>query len=462
MIKSKFENIAGYAKEKNELIDLAHILKNYKEIKDMGGRIPRGLLLMGSNGVGKTCLAKSFIKESGMNCVEVDPSKKEKEFDRHIKEVFKDAKTKRPCIIYIEELDKIAGRRDMFSFGDDNYKRFESLLSIINKNSHIDDLFILATANRERRFDNSLIRSGRIDKVINIDLPNEKDRAEIFKYYISSKRREEKININLLAKTTSQFSGADIESVVNEAVLNAIKHNRTAINQKDINAAINDKKFGTLEKESELSKDYQRIVATHEAGHALMMLFGPHNRINRVTILPRGGIKGYAEEESSDDKILSLKEKENLVAVALGGMAAEKVFYNNNFNGSTSDILKAKHFISLLICIDGYRGYDKLVDITGERPPLISEQKLRIIEEESAKIFQEQLDYSINLISKHKKLALMLIDELISKKTIEKDRLEEIFKSYLNTLSNEERLKVRQENEQKFQIQFNNEEIINA
>ena len=324
---NEFDKIAGYKEEKKELFDLCNIIKRREELSRAGGKLPRGLFLYGPTGVGKTKLAKAFIKESKCPCVEINSNDMEGcyDFGEFIKKRFKEASTKVPCVIFIDELDKLIGqRRDPFFPGTND--RSKDLLNEINRYSDVEGLFLLFVANGDWMIDEAIVRSGRIDKKIRIARPNEIERNDILQYYSKNKHFDDAVNLSNVAKITRGFSGADLESLLNDAVMKSMTNMHRLITNEDLMSVYNDKTFKCKEKDYNLSASGQRLLAYHEAGHAAMSLLTNSDSVFYATIISRGVSNGYVAEETNDQKLETVKDLKNKVKVCLAGLIAEQIF----------------------------------------------------------------------------------------------------------------------------------------
>ena len=284
----EFDKIAGYKEEKKELLDLCNIIKRREELKRAGGKMPKGLFLYGPTGVGKTKLARAFIRESKYASIEINSNDMEECFDfsRFLKNKFKEASNKAPCIVFIDELDKLIGQRmdPLFPTAND---RSKDLLNEVNRYSDNDGLFLLFVANCEWMIDEAVIRSGRIDKKIRIACPNESERKEILEYYSKNKNFDDTVSLSNIAKITKGYSGADLESLLNDAVMKSMTNMRRLISNEDLLGAFNDKTFRCKEKDYNLSPSGQKMLAYHEAGHATISLLSNNNSLFYATILAR-------------------------------------------------------------------------------------------------------------------------------------------------------------------------------
>lgn len=432
MDKYKFSNIAGYKNEISELKSLANVLKNVKKLKLMGGHLPRGLILLGDNGVGKTCLAEAFIAESGFECIKINMNIDCEDITDYYENKFEEALSKKPCIIFIDELDKIVGEPSPFSISDVKAEHSNALLQVVNDHRTDDDVFLLATANFGSMISESLLRSGRFDKKMIIYSPNASDREEIFKFYIGNKKMNKDVTYKKLACDTAGFSGADIESIVNDATINAFKKRRKTLCYRDFSNAISDKIFSSVGKESEFEGDSLRALAYHEIGHLVVSheLLGPGS-ISIVSINSRGPILGHVKRNPNQKEMMCLNDKYALAAVAMGGRVAEEMFCNEQYTGSASDISRARQIITSLIKNDGYKGYEFIQDsiFTDMGPVSDMSENMKVRMEN---LISDTLDDAYRLARKvlrrNESLVAELATELICNKTLTSDEVISIIK----------------------------------
>ena len=433
MKRTVFDRIVGYKEEKKELIDICNLIKKRNELKKAGGKLPRGLFLTGPNGVGKTILAKCFIEESGCESVIISYNDLDSNADflPYVKSKFANAASKAPCILFIDELDKLIGTSRSFYMGD-NCDRSRAILNEINKYSDVDGLFLLVVANQNFSVDYSIIRSGRIDRVIEINLPSETERKEILSYYSTGKQFDESVNFDRLSQLLSGFSGADIESLLNDAVIRTFNDKRVLTTHEDLMSSYYDKIFCSKQKDGCLDEKSQRMVAYHEAGHtAVTILINPMS-LNCATILSRNGVKGFVSCLSSDDVTKTFEDEKNNIRIALAGLISEEIFFGERSNGSLNDILKAKSIIDNLVRKHGICGLDKVLLSYDDFPPLekISNDKLKRIEEAEDNLLKELYNSTKTMIENSKDMVTSIANELMSKKILNKEDIDKISKLY--------------------------------
>ena len=429
MSMSAFNKIAGYSEEKEELKKMCMLIKKRDDLHKAGGKLPKGLFLIGPNGVGKTVLAKAFIKESKCSVVSIDYNDVEEDdsFIAYIKDKFKEASEKAPCILFIDELDKLIGNNQSF-FMPDNMDKSRVILSEINRYSDTDGLFLLIVANNEYHLERSIIRSGRIDRIIEIELPNQTERKEIIEYYSKGKNIQEDISYVNLSKVMRGMSGADIESLLNNAVIKAFTEGKKYISNDDIMSVYYDKVFSNSVKESQLDNDGMKRVAYHEAGHALVTYLLKPSSLTEVTILSRGCMRGFVNRHESESSIRTLNDKVNQISISLAGLITEMVFFNERTDGAGSDIMKAKSIASELVRFDGYCGLDKVnftTMIDDELPSTksCSNERLKTIESAEDELISKIYKETEQRIAEHKKEIELIAKELLSKKVLNKEEV---------------------------------------
>lgn len=432
---SEFNKIAGYEEEKKELSNICTLIKRNDELKAVGGKLPRGVFLVGPNGVGKTVLAKAFIKESGCQAVTIDYNDIDSDdnFLSYVKAKFKEAASKAPCILYIDELDKLVGLSQEY-FDPDNMNRSRIILNEINKYNNIEGLFLLILANKTYRLDYSIIRSGRIDRIIEFDMPDENERRAIIEHYSKEKRLVKGINYFHLSKVFRNFSGADIESILNNAVILSFSDGRLETTEDDILKAYYDKVFSNNSKELKLDSKSLELVAYHEAGHAVVTYLKSPSSLTNISLIRRGTIRGYVNRHESECVVKTLEDKTNQIGISLGGLIAEEVFFQQRADGSASDIRKARAMAASLVRDDGYSGLDKTIASSYADEEMFpnsraSELQLERMEEAENDLIDKIYRETTDLITKSKTMVIAVARELIKRRFLDKYDVENILKN---------------------------------
>ena len=432
MKKVSFDCIAGYKAEVKELSDLCKLLKNCEEFINKGFRLPRGLLLAGEPGVGKTVMAESLIAESNIRCVKIDIGNvKDDDLADFLDAKFKEATSNTPAIIFIDELDKICGESRFMGYGA-SIEMTRKFIKAMNDNTS-DSVMVIATANYNDMLGESLMRSGRFDRVINIPTPSYEDRKEIINYYAKDKKFDKKVNFETLAKITGSFTGADIECVINEAGINAAIEDRDEIVFKDLEKAVNRIVFQGCEKENSLDKINRDIVSIHETGHLIAGLCLDKDGVGGVSIIPQGDTKGHVRVYRDPFNICNKQEILDKIVIALAGRAAEKVFKpGEDYIGAEFDISKAYSMAKSLVEDSCFYGFDYYVDARSRRMGdiIMSDEKIKKIEDKTVELVNECLNRAIELVEKNKELAEKYMSELKKKYSLTREEIMRIYNRY--------------------------------
>ncbi len=435
-----FNDVAGLTEAKQEVMEIVDFLKNPKKYTNLGGKIPKGALLVGSPGTGKTLLAKAvageaqvpFFSMSGSDFVEmfvgVGASR--------VRDLFKQAKEKAPCIIFIDEIDAIGrarGRNSMVGGNDERENTLNQLLVEMDGFGTDSGIIIMAATNRADVLDNALLRPGRFDRQIYVDMPDINERNEIFKVHLKPIKLEEGIDINFLAKQTPGFSGADIANLCNEAALIAARKGNESVTKQDFLDAV-DRIIGGLEKKNKIiTKEEKRAIAFHEAGHATISWLLRHaHPLIKVTIVPRGQSLGAAWYLPEERSITTTEQILDEMCSALGGRAAEKLIFNRISTGALSDLEKVTKQAYAMVSMYGLNDkignisyYDSRGSESFTKP--YSEVTARIIDEEVSKLIESQYQRALTILEENKENLIRLAEKLLTSEVIFKEDLEEIF-----------------------------------
>jgi cell division protease FtsH len=341
-----FKDVAGQAEAKQEVEEIVEFLKNPKKFTDLGGKIPKGALLVGPPGTGKTLLAKAVAGEADVPFFSMSGSDFVEMFvgvgASRVRDLFRQAKEKAPCIIFIDEIDAVGrarGKGGAMGGNDERENTLNQLLTEMDGFGTNSGVIILAATNRVDVLDKALLRAGRFDRQIHVDLPDLNERKEVFKVHLAPVKIDDTVDIDLLARQTPGFSGADIANVCNEAALIAARHSKQAVGKDDFMAAI-DRIIGGLEKKNKvMTNEEKHAIAVHEAGHATISWFLRYaNPLIKVTIVPRGRSLGAAWYLPEDRQISTKEQMLDEMCATLGGRAAEEVFLGHISSGAVNDL----------------------------------------------------------------------------------------------------------------------------
>ena len=440
--KTTFEDVAGLEGAKEEVQEIVDFLKNPEKYTALGGKIPKGALLVGPPGTGKTLLAKAvageakapFFSLSGSDFVEmfvgVGASR--------VRDLFKQAKEKSPSIIFIDEIDAIGRARGKSNFSGSNDERENTLNQLLTEMDGFGsntNVIVLAATNRADVLDKALMRAGRFDRQIYVDLPDIRERKEIFEVHLKPLKKAKDLDTDFLSKQTPGFSGADIANVCNEAALIAARNNKKAVEKQDFLDAV-DRIIGGLEKKNKIiTPEEKKTVAFHEAGHATVSWMLEHAApLVKVTIVPRGRSLGAAWYLPEERLIVRPEQMLDEMCAALGGRAAEKVIFDKISTGALSDLEKVTKQARAMVTVYGLS--DKVGNLTyydssgqneyGFTKPY-SEQTAELIDKEISDIIEEQYQRAITLLEKNKDKLIELAEVLLKDEVIFKDNLETIF-----------------------------------
>lgn len=441
-IKTTFKDVAGLEGAKEEVQEIVEFLKNPEKYTVLGGKIPKGALLVGPPGTGKTLLAKAVAGEAKVPFFSLSGSDFVEMFvgvgASRVRDLFKQAKEKSPAIIFIDEIDAVGRARGKNSMSGGNDERENTLNQLLTEmdgfgtNTHV---IVLAATNRADVLDKALMRAGRFDRQIYVDLPDIRERKEIFEVHLAPLKKVEGLDTDFLAKQTPGFSGADIANVCNEAALIAARHNKSAVDKQDFLDAV-DRIVGGLEKKNKIvTPEEKKAIAVHEAGHATVSWMLEHAApLIKVTIVPRGQSLGAAWYLPEERQIVRPNQMLDEMCATMGGRAAEKVVFDIISTGALSDLEKVTKQARAMVTIYGLN--EKLGNITyydssGQNEynfsKPYSEDTAIIIDKEISSLIEGQYQRAIEILTENKDKLLKLADILIEKEVIFKDDLETIF-----------------------------------
>ena len=441
-VKITFKDVAGLEGAKEEVQEIVDFLKNPKKYTVLGGKIPKGALLVGPPGTGKTLLAKAVAGEAKVPFFSLSGSDFVEMFvgvgASRVRDLFKQAKDKSPAIIFIDEIDAIGrarGKNNMTGSNDERENTLNQLLTEMDGFGTDTNVIVLAATNRSDVLDKALMRAGRFDRQIYVDLPDLREREEIFKVHLRPLKVDTKLDTSFLAKQTPGFSGADIANVCNESALIAARKNKKKVNRQDFLDAV-DRIVGGLEKKNKIiTPSEKKTIAFHEAGHATVSWMLEHAApLVKVTIVPRGQSLGAAWYLPEERQIVRTEQMLDEMCATLGGRAAEQIIFGKISTGALSDLVKVTRQARAMVTVYGLN--DKIGNITyydnngqsefGFTKPY-SEETAKQIDEEISKIVEREYKRAISLLRKHKKKLSELAEHLLEKEVIFKDDLVSIF-----------------------------------
>ena len=440
MQKVTFNDVAGLEGAKDEVVEIVNFLKSPKKYTALGGKIPKGVLLVGPPGTGKTLLAKAVAGEAKVPFFSLSGSDFVEMFvgvgASRVRDLFKMAKSKSPSIIFIDEIDAIGrarGKSQITGANDERENTLNQLLTEMDGFGTNHHVIVVAATNRADILDRALTRAGRFDRQIYIDLPELDERKEIFGVHTKKLKIEKNLDLDFLAKQTPGFSGADIANICNEAALNAAKHNKKKIDKEDFLEAI-DRIVGGLEKKNKLvSKTERETVAYHEAGHATVSWLLEHAApLIKVTIVPRGRSLGAAWYLPEERQLTTKEQIFDEMCVAMGGRAAEELIFKKITTGALSDLEKVTKQARAMIAFFGLNekvGNITYYDSTGQESPFTkpySEFTAKLIDEEIKKITSKAYEKAKKILSENKKGLISIAKLLLEKEVIFKQDVEGI------------------------------------
>ena len=437
-----FKDVAGLEGAKEEVQEVVDFLKNAEKYTKLGGKIPKGVLLVGPPGTGKTLLAKAVAGEAKVPFFSLSGSDFVEMFvgvgASRVRDLFAQAKAKSPAIIFIDEIDAIGKARSKSNFNAGNDERENTLNQLLTEMDGFGtdtNVIVMAATNRADILDKALLRAGRFDREIYVDLPEVHERKEIFEVHLKKIKLDDSVDIDFLAKQTPGFSGADIANVCNEAALIAARNNHESVTKQDFLDAV-DRIIGGLEKKNMAIKPSEkRRVAIHEAGHATISWLTEHaNPLLKVTIVPRGRSLGAAWYLPEERQLTTTEQMLDEMCATLGGRAAEQVVFNNISTGALSDLEKVTKRAQAMVTIYGLNdkiGNISYYDSSGQseynfgKP--YSEHTAKTIDEEISKLVENQYQRAIKILTENKDKLEALAGKLLEKEVIFREDLEEIF-----------------------------------
>ena len=444
--KVTFNDVAGVDEEKEELEEIVEFLKTPKKFTDMGARIPKGVLLVGQPGTGKTLLAKAVAGEAGVPFFSISGSEFVEMFvgvgASRVRDLFEQAKKNAPSIIFIDEIDAVGRQRGAGLGGghDEREQTLNQLLVEMDGFGTNEGVIVLAATNRPDVLDKALLRPGRFDRQIVVSAPDVKAREQILEVHARKKKLAEDVDLKTVARNTSGFAGADLENILNEAALLAARRNLDCIGMKEIEDAMVKVTMGPEKKTRVRSEKENKLVAYHEAGHAVVSRYLPtQDKVHQISIVPRGMAGGYTMYRPAEDKSFRSKtEMEESIVSLLGGRVAEKLILDDISTGASNDIERATAISRAMVTKYGMSARIGTITLGGNQEEVFlgrdiahakeySEETAAIIDEEVKKIVDAGYEKAINILSEHVDKLHAVAKVLLEKEKIDGDEFDKIF-----------------------------------
>ncbi len=444
----KFSDVAGAEEAKQEIQEIVEFLKDPDKYKRLGGRAPKGVLLVGAPGTGKTLLAKATAGEAGTPFISISGSEFVEMFvgvgASRVRDLFNEAKKLSPCIVFIDEIDAIGKSRALNSLtsNDEREQTLNQLLAEMDGFDSSVGVIIMAATNRPEVLDPALMRPGRFDRQIIVDKPDVKGREAILKVHIKKIKIGNDVNVETLAKMTPGLVGADLANIVNEAALLAARENKDAVNMEHFEEAIERQLAGLKKKNRVIKEDEKKRVAYHESGHAIIAYLLPGaDPVHKISIVPRGlSALGYTQQLPTDEKYLITKEDMlDKVAVLFGGRAAEEIVFGSISTGAQNDLMRATDIVRAIITQFGMD--EKLGLVVFEKPggnqfltsegilkerDEISEKTKELIDEEISRMMREIYERAKKILLENRDKLEILANELLQKEIINEEELKAV------------------------------------
>ena len=435
--KIKFDDVAGLEEEKEELIEIVDFLKRPEKFTKMGAKIPKGVLLYGKPGTGKTLIAKAIAGEADVPFISMSGSEFIEMFAglgaSRVRKLFEKARKMAPCIVFIDEIDAIGSRRTSNSGAEtENNQTLNQLLVEMDGFSSEETIIVLAATNRPEMLDQALLRPGRFDRQITVPAPDLKGRLDILKIHSKDKRISDDVNLESIAEDTAGLTGADLANILNEAAIIATKNKHDDIEEIDIEEAIKKTTVGLEKRTRKYSDKDKKLTAYHEAGHAVVSRYLPtQTNVKEISIIPRGVAGGYTMYKSDDDKyyISKTEMKEKLVAL-LGGRAAEKLVLDDISTGASNDIEVATQIARDMVTKYGMSDNLGPIDFQGKEPyeiQMFGENIGDKIGLEVKNLIDEAYKNAINLLIEHRDKLDLIAETLIKQEKINEKQFNEMF-----------------------------------
>lgn len=443
--RMKFEDVAGAEEEKAELAEIVEFLKNPKKFIELGARIPKGVLLVGSPGTGKTLLARAVAGEAGVPFFSISGSDFVELYvgvgAARVRDLFEQAKRNKPCIIFIDEIDAVGRKRGAGMGGghDEREQTLNQLLVEMDGFGVNEGIIMIAATNRPDILDPALLRPGRFDRQVVVDVPDVRGREEILKIHSKKKPLAEDVDLKKLAKATAGYTGAELENLMNEAAIFAARRDKSAIDKQDLDDANVKVMMGAQKKSRVMTEEEKRLTAFHEAGHAVLAhLVDKTAQVHQVSIIPRGRAGGYTMYVPEDDHMYtSKKELMNRMIVLLGGRVAEQLTMDDISTGASSDIQRATELARQMVAKYGMSDNIGPVSYDSDEEVFIgrdfahskaySEKTASQIDEEVSAILNERYAKTVELLKEHTDILTRVAELLLEKETIDGEEFKNAF-----------------------------------
>ena len=473
-----FKDVAGLKEEKEEVQELIDFLKNPKKFTKMGARIPKGVLLVGPPGTGKTLLAKAVAGEAKVPFFYISGSDFVELFvgvgASRVRDMFKQAKQTAPCLIFIDEIDAVGRERGTGLGGghDEREQTLNQLLSEMDGFSENEGIIIIAATNRPDVLDPALLRPGRFDRQVTVGKPDVKEREEILNVHAKNKILADSVNLKHIAERTPGYSGADLENLLNEAALLAVRRNKESVTMDEIDEASDRVLMGPAKTSRKVTDYEKKIVAYHEAGHAVSGIVLPNGEeVHKITIIPRGMAGGYTQMLPKEERTLvyTKEELEEQIITLLSGRASEQYYLNEISTGASDDLKRATKIARSMVTEYGMSSLGPVQLESPEGSSFLgrdynqtknfSDQVALLIDQEVKKIIDECFKRAQEIVSKEKKLVEVLANRLITNETLTKEEIEQLVEenSDYKVLSEKEVIKEETPTKKPKKIQTNKE-----
>ena len=435
--KIKFDDVAGLDEEKSEMMEIVDFLKRPEKFTKMGARVPKGVLLYGKPGTGKTLIAKAIAGEADVPFISMSGSEFIEMFAglgaSRVRKLFEKARKLAPCIVFIDEIDAIGSRRTSNSGAEtENNQTLNQLLVEMDGFSSEETIIVLAATNRPEMLDKALLRPGRFDRRITIPTPDLKGRLEILKIHSRNKKLSDNVNLESIAEDTAGFTGAELENILNESAIIATKNRHEDIQNDDIEEAVKKVTVGLEKRERKYSEKDKKLTAYHEAGHAVVSYYLPTQaNVKEVSIIPRGVAGGYTMYKSDEDKyyISKTEMQEKLIAL-LGGRAAEKLVLDDISTGASNDIEVATQIAKDMVTKYGMSDSLGPIDFQGKEPyemQLFGENIGDKIGAEVKALINTAYNDAITLLNEHRNKLDLIAQALLEKEKVNEEEFQKFF-----------------------------------